>query len=249
MKPAFAAATAAAMTAFLAATADAGISNHLVKVEATNASGTGEFVIDLSAGIPAAPGVTAFAGGFGAQILDTNTSALVATITSLTGTYAEGDSNAINITFALIAGASDTTFTITSGLLDFATIDASNAAARTSASYASTDSGSGDGAFITAGLPGGFGYEAYLNGTPSTGTVFAQLLGDDSVAGLNSAGDDENFPETATGFSVSSASLTYSFTVGAGDQASGTTTYVIVPAPGVAGVLLAGGVLTGRRRR
>lgn len=239
------------LAASFAASAQAGIEGYLARVTVTTANGESGFLeIGLQSGIPAGGDVTFFTGG--GDIFDTETGALLATVEDLTGTYI-GDP-AINLAFAILAGSSDISVTITSGLLTFPSISGTYAEARATSSYAITDV-NGDGSFVTP-LGGGVGvdgYRAFLNGTPGSGTLFSGQLGALSApAGVTSDADSEDFPGgglfAPVGYSIVSASAGYAFEMSAFDRASGTSSFVIIPTPAT-GVLIGAGLFAAARRR
>lgn len=155
----------------------------------------------------------------------------------------------INVNFSVQAGNSDTVFTIHSGLLSFPQIDGAIGAA--SAGVTVTDV-NGDGATISP--DGSNMYFAHYNGSYPAGTLFAALLPDALSAGAfqtNSTSDE--FPGGG-GFAniadpVVSMSAAWTFTVSAFDIASGTSTFVIVPAPAGLAALGIAGMCVSRRRR
>jgi len=241
---------AAVVAASFAASAQAGIEGFLARIEVTTANGgSGVLEVGLENGIPAGDDVTFFQTS--GQILDSETGALLATVEDITGTYI-GDP-AINLAFAILAGSSDISVTITSGLLTFPTIGAADAEARATSSYAITDV-NGDGSFVTADMGGTDGYRSFLNGVPGVGTIFSGQLDDLSApAGVTSDADSEDFPGggmfAPVGFAIDSVAARYGFTASAFDRVSGTSSFVVIPTP-AAGILLAGGLLgTARRRR
>jgi len=153
-------------------------------------------------------------------------------IKSLTmGLFAEP---VVALDFVVIAGSAETTFTITSAVLNFLPINAEGTA---NAGMTVTDQ-NGDGATLT-GLYAGKAYEATYNG----GTLFADLVPPGDVP-----------PWQAMG-TVSSMQASFKFTLSAYDAASATSTYTTrkVPEPSSLVTLLAS--ITGlagfayRRRR
>ena len=145
--------------------------------------------------------------------------------------------------FAITAGAADTTVTITSATLNFSAL--SNPTAAASAGLTLTQTGGSPDAFLT-GLGGdtGSAFAAYYNVPP--GTVFGEyvsgLTTTTTISGSGSSGGFVMIPG-----SVSSMQTVYSFVLSAGDQASGTSNFLLVPEPATL-VLLACGLLFARRR-
>lgn len=154
----------------------------------------------------------------------------------------------VNIGFLVTAGAADTSVTVTSALIGFGPLN--NPTARASAQVGATDL-NGNGVSI-AGDFGGKSYTAQYNGLAPAGSVFANLVNDQAYGAFDSNALGEDSP-LGGGFNVipgavSSMSASFSLTVSAHDQASGTSVYVIVPEPASL-ALLFGGVLMAIRRR
>lgn len=159
----------------------------------------------------------------------------------------------VNLSFSVQAGNSTTAFSIGSALLSFPTIAA--AEARASVGFSVTDFTGGDGATLTGtgGHSGTAGYTAQYNGFAGTnsGTSFLEALPSIVAAPFLTAVDSETTP--ASGYtsigSASDMSTLVSFTLTAGDFASGTSTFEIIPEP-TTGLLLvvAAGALFARRR-
>jgi hypothetical protein len=160
----------------------------------------------------------------------------------------------------LVSSAGGGTFTVTSADLSFDSI--ANAIGRASAAVTVTDSG-GDGASISGNFPNNDTYRAYYNDVglvPATGTTFATLTPGTSAAAFSSAASSEGFPPVMGTFSpadesgsaispVSSMSAQWRFSISAGDSASGTSTYVIIPEPGSCLLCLCGLAVLGFIRR
>lgn len=159
----------------------------------------------------------------------------------------------VNLSFSVAAGSSTTTFMIGSALLSFPTIAA--AQARASVGFSVTDFSGGDGATLTGigGHSGTAGYTAQYNGFAGTnsGTSFAELIPSLVAAPFLTNTTSDTVPAsgyTAIG-SASDMSSLVAFTLSAGDFASGTSTFEIIPEP-TTGLLLvaAAGLLFARRR-
>jgi hypothetical protein len=155
----------------------------------------------------------------------------------------------VNLGFAVQAGVLNTTFTITSAHLSFGTI--ATAAGRAAAGLSISDL-TGDGVSLTQnGAPI---YTSQYNGFVPSGTVFADLLG----AGLSdptafgAANTSDEFPGgglySAIGVPVSDISSRFRFALTAGDIASGTSSFEVIPAPATLTLLSLGGILAIRRR-
>lgn len=159
----------------------------------------------------------------------------------------------VNLSFSVAAGNSTTVFMIGSALLSFPTISA--AEARASVGFSVTDFFGGDGATLTGigGHSGTAGYVAQYNGFAGTnsGTSFAEVLPSVVAAPFLTGTDSATVP--ASGYtpigSASDMSSLVAFTLTAGDFASGTSTFEIIPEPTTGFLLLvAAGTLFARRR-
>jgi MYXO-CTERM domain-containing protein len=153
----------------------------------------------------------------------------------------------IALGFAVIAGASDTVFTISSSTVSFPTIF--GAIGRTSAGVTLTES-NGNTATMTGLQPGGTLFSANYNG--GTGN-FANLLTGPYVesSAFGTESDTDEFPAGgafALVGDVSDISVNWGFELSAGDQASGTSVFVVVPTPATLALLAIGGIATRRRR-
>lgn len=144
------------------------------------------------------------------------------------------DDPVITLGFTLQAGSAPLTLTIGSPLLSFPTITATG---RATVAMTLTDS-DGDGAtLVGVGDPAGShgAYLAQYNGYVTGGTTFAELIQTMAAGPWSSdvasgeVGPGGAFVPIAN--PVSDMSVMISFTLSAHDQASGTSTYVIVPVP------------------
>jgi len=160
------------------------------------------------------------------------------------GMYYRADPQ-INLSFSVQAGAADTAFTITSGLLSFPTIQ--NADGQASSAFTVTDTNN-NGALLTGGNADGNGYNAWYNG----GSLFAgQIAGVAVPAGTSSRSDSANYPANGyapVGADVDDMQAQVKFTLSARDLASGTTQYEIVPEPSALVLLALGGLSLIRRK-
>lgn len=145
----------------------------------------------------------------------------------------------------------DTTISVSSALLSFATIN--NAEANISASVGVNDFNFDGSATLTP--IAGKGYTAFYNGAaPGSGTEFSSLF----AAAINapafgSTNLTQDFPGAGVfgpiAGGVSNASSSFAFMLSAGDLANGSSTYTIIPAPASLGLLGLGGLVASRRRR
>lgn len=154
----------------------------------------------------------------------------------------------ISIGYLVQAGSSLTTFTITSALLSFSTMN--NPDARASVSMGITDI-DGNGAELRGLHDGPAAYLAEYNGFVPGGSTFSALIGSIVVGSGGSGSAFQNDPPTGyrmiTG-GVSDMSVQYKFSLTANDTSSGTSNYRIIPEPASI-VLLGLGVLKMMRRR
>jgi hypothetical protein len=134
----------------------------------------------------------------------------------------------VQLSFAVMAGSNDTEFTIQSGMV---TIDPTytNPNAYASAAVTVTD-GNRNGATLTGLYAGGKCYQALYNDTSWT-----SLVDSVSAPARKSVTQEESRPvdgdwETIPG-TVSSMGSGFHFSVSAGDSASGTSTFEVVPVP------------------
>lgn len=239
--------TAAIAGAALATPALADISDIVLRIEATNEMGTAVFEGHLSDG-------TFYEGG--EYIWESRTPIMmlnqagqvIATLNNARVRCVEDP--VVQVNFSVSAGSLMTAFTINSPLLSFATI--TNAAGRASAGVTATDTDGNGATVASAGQP-----ELYLsqyNGFVPSGTLFADLIpGPVVAAAFDSAAASESSPGgglySPIANPVSNMSARYAFTLTANDEASGTSTYEIIPAPGALALLGLGGLAATRRRR
>lgn len=172
---------------------------------------------------------------------------LVARLDSLQVTYIADP--VVSVTFAMTAGAASTQFTMTSGLLSFASM---NALARASAGVTVTDN-NGNGASATGNLAGGALYRAHYNGAIPGGTQFAALLGTTttttSFGSATSSASSPGGPGYTPIGATTSMQSQFDFNVTPFDSASVTSVFVTVPGPGVAALGGLGLLAALRRRR
>ncbi|MFW6153584.1 MAG: PEP-CTERM sorting domain-containing protein [Planctomycetota bacterium] len=150
----------------------------------------------------------------------------------------------VSLGFNVQAGTSDTTFTITSAKLTFpALTDPTGEAA---VDMLLEDLGGATGASAQAVPPNdGMFIGTYNNGT----STFAELIqGLTFSSGGPLSTNSSVGPETISG-SVDSMRSQIAMTLSAGDSASGTFVYEIVPEPATLGLLALGGLAMLRRRR
>lgn len=150
----------------------------------------------------------------------------------------------IGLNFAVTSGASATTFTISSALLSFPTINPAEGQASAGMTVTDMD---GNGATATGSLAGGKSYGAYYNGFQTVS--FRNLVSSISVGPNGTATGSESYGFVPLG-SVSDMSSVWDFTLSAHDSAAGTSRYEVRPVPEPASlVALALGAASLLRRR
>jgi hypothetical protein len=243
-----------ALTVALASPAFAGITDVVLRVEASNSTaGDGVFEVEFADGTYD-PGTQTFNWSqfTPVPILNTQGTDVVAMLDNATLQLRDAyTSPQVNIGFAVTAGAADTSFTFTSGLVTFPTIADAYSEGRASAGFGVTDL-TGDGATLqSTGAPGTGMLQAYYNGDPDTGTLFSQLVYQAVAGPFGSGGGSQNDPPF--GFrdiagDVDDMTSELAFWLTAGDRGNGTTNWELIPEPGtLLGLLLVGLAL--RRRR
>jgi hypothetical protein len=162
----------------------------------------------------------------------------------------DGDPD-VTLNFNVAAGVMNTTFTINSALLGFATI--ASAQGRSSASVNATDL-TGDG--VTLAPIGGSTYSSFYNGFLNAGTTFVNLLplGAFSPIPGDTATASQNFPLVGMvpiGPPITDISSQFHFTLTPFDVAGGTSVFHVeaIPAPGALSLLGLAGLIVSRRRR
>lgn len=241
------AALAGAVGLGLASPALADISDIVLRIEATNEMGTAVYEGFLSDGVFYDGGEYIWESRTPIMMLN-QSGQVIATFSNARVRCVEDP--VVQLNFSVVAGSLDTTFTITSPLLSFAALDPATGRATAGVSVTDTD---GNGATMsTDGDPSL--YTSRYNGAVPGGTLFADLLdGPVTAPAFDSATDSESFPGgglfAPIAGPVSDMSARFRFELTANDEASGTSSYEIIPAPGAVALIGLGGLLAGRRRR
>lgn len=229
----------------LASAAFAGITGNPLTITATSSAGTASFSLAVLDGSWSNNNTTWTYNGPSGQIIsmmDATTHVEVAQLEMGSFAIQFVFDPQVNLNFGVVAGASDTTFNISSAVLSFPSI--ANATAEASAGVTASDR-NGNGVTWTGLQAGGLGYRADYNGANNYATGVSVVS---TVAPFGNATGSANFPITNIG-TASDMSANWNFTLSARDAAQGTSTYTIVPAP--AGALAFGvlGMVGAARRR
>lgn len=241
---------AISLCALIAGTANADLSNVVFSVSAVDASGrSGSFSITQEMGTWSGDTFT-WSSSSPVPIWDSTRQVQLGTLNPA----ADGspaiktqieyvNDPQINLNFAVQAGSSTTSFTITSALLSFPTI--TNASGTASAGYSVSDL-TGDGVSLN-GVSGAGAYLAQYNGFVPTGTTFLEAISSVTAPAFSSQTQNASFTDPAMSNPVNDMSVQVQFTLSPFDLASGTTTYVITPEPASLVLLLAGLAVLKRR--
>jgi hypothetical protein len=224
----------------------ADISWNVFTIEATNSQGTASWSGTYDQGAWIAPDVYRWDGG-NIQLTDGDGD-VIGVLES--GTFIAVEDPVVNLLFHVTAGAADTVFSITSGLLGFPAIVNGEGTASTGLTL--TDSGQDNGATLNGlgGPSGARSYQANYNGLPPAGTNFAEFVPGlaTAIPGGSTAGSDGTGGFLPIPGAVTSMGSRFAFSLSANDSASGTSTFNIrVPEPASVMLVLAG-VLAFRRR-
>ncbi len=240
----------------LATVAIANIDEPAIQVVATNGTGTATFTRPLSAfTYTAGLGYT-----FSAYSMDLKTTGNqhVAWLTALQVQLSDDPASyaGMSVGFSVTAGNTDTTFTITPGVLSFGPISAPLAAATMSWGFTCVDTAaSGDSHVLMRGVPTGDDiYKAWYNGTAPFGDsaialeAFSTPPGSGAVGNLGDTVPSDGY--TSLGVPVGEINTQTAFTLTHLDTADVNTTYWLdLPEPSALGLAALGIATLVRRRR
>ncbi len=226
--------------------AQADVSDPALIITASNGSGSGTFQV-TSDQLNFSDGVYSWSGSN--IVIESGSGDTIALVESITLAYRQDP--VITLFFDVMAGGTDTFFSITSGLLSFPTIQDPNAAASVGLTLTDSDV-SGSASLVGATSTGnGFAYVAQYNGLVPGGTTFVEAIDSLSVnvpAGSTSTSFNSGF--SIVPGDVSSMSAEIAFQLSANDAASGTSVYAMIPEPASLSLLVLGaGLVAARRRR
>ena len=207
-------------------------------IQATNASGTGSLIFDWNQAVWNGTTQTWTWSQPASLQIKSDANATLATLLNASVTVRLDQTYTNNVNVGLIAGTSDTTFSISSCLSSVALVPSSLATAKATASFTVTDQ-NGNGALLI-GTDGGAGgaFKAHVNGCPPVGTQFSNLVGIVACsAGGTATGSQADPPigYRAVGQDLNSMTDRLEFTLSAGDRAYATTGFTSpepAPCPG-----------------
>jgi MYXO-CTERM domain-containing protein len=244
----FKAALIAGTVAGLSAAANADVSRTIFSLTATNSIGTDSYSFELPADV-----TNPFIGGIFDWLISQPVTLNNGVVITAAEIHLEADP-IVSVNFSLNNTAGmDSNIVVNSPLLSFASIN--SAIGNASASVTLTDP-QGDGATLTP--IAGKGYTAFYNGgAPQTGTEFANLFTVPVTLPVTDpfgSTTTETFHFPGPGVfgpmgNVADASAAWGFVLSDGDNASGSSTFEIVPIPGSTALIALGGLALIRRRR
>ena len=246
----------ALLSAVLGGTAaQASISSTVFTIEATNESGTASYAVAYEDGIWD-PGLRTYTWSLSDSIpMEGDQGLYVATLNSASLVVSMSSTLQIGLNFGVLAGSSDTSFTIDTALVQFNSVPASVAEGSFLAGSTVYDDSGSDGVWLYEPSLDGTGvFQAcYNQGDGSPVMQFSDLLAVVGSFDGGMASGSQSYPGsgyTPFGAALSGMSIRADFVLTAADLAEGNTTYVLVPEPaGLALMLIGCAFLTGLRRR
>ncbi len=232
--------------------ANAGISDTVFSIQATNDSGTATYFADFNEGTWN-PDTQTFTWSLPSSIDLLDEETYVATLESASITVEMLPTPQIQMSFGVVSGTSDTGFLIDSAAVDFNTIPADLAAGYFLAGCTVYDSGADDGMWLyEPGLEGFGAFQSYYNLDSVPAPLFSHLLAVVGSSGGGMANGSQSYP--GSGYAPINADVDdmyihADFILTDYDSAETNTTYILVPEPTGLVLLTLGGVLVGWRRR
>jgi hypothetical protein len=221
------------------------ISDVIFRIEASNDSGTGvlEFTKDQ---LTYNPSTDTYTWNTGTQFIFDEFFNPIATLQNANLALQMNDLKKVAGAFAVQAGDTDTTFTLTLAQLTFDTLSPPLVMGTAGLAANVTDT-NGDGVTMASVAAATGVLRTGYNGMVPGGTPFVELLGELSVpAGSGSLLD--YVPYTAIPDAVDDMNSQISFTLTAGDLGGGTHYFQLIPEPASLGLLLGGLLMLVRRR-
>lgn len=221
--------------------ANADLSGEAFHITASNGNGSASYDAPLS-DLTYDQGSNTYSWSLTAPVDLTNDNGDVIATLNSANVYIAGDP-ATNWGFAVQAGSSDTTFSISSAVISFGAIQ--HPQGQAGAAFTITDVNH-DGATLSTGKTGK-AYNATYNGS----TTFADLVSGFSANSGNSKSSSENEPPSGfdnIGTPVTSIQSSAYFTLTANDLASGTNGFEVIPEPSTLALVALGALSMFRRR-
>ena len=212
--------------AFLINNVHAQLQGAPLTIQATNSAGTGSLTFDWSQANWNSSTQTWTWTQNAALPIKNDANATLATLLNASVTVRLDQTYANNLSIGLIAGASDTTFAISTCLSSVALVPSSIATAKANAGFTVTDQ-NGNGAMLI-GTDGGAGgaFKAFVNGCPPAGAQFSNLVGFVYCSAGGTATGSQADPQVgyrAIGQDLVSMCDRLNFTLTAGDRAYANT--------------------------
>lgn len=249
---------AAAIAAASALSVGAQVTDPLITISASSSLGSGSVSFnsgDVGAINQANGGIVFILFTTPLVIQDQNNNNIIGRVTQLTVVNNADNTDTLNvqdalssISFAVSAGAADTTFNLTASFINTGPV--ANAALRATSSIGVTDN-NGNGATLTGGGAGG----TYFNAAYNNGTTFADLVAGPIVAApISSNNGVQDFPAApgvfqSIGGTLNNIQAQFNFTLTAGDSSSASSGFFSIPSPASGSLLALAGIAAIRRRR
>jgi hypothetical protein len=245
---------AVAVSVFGGQPGQAGISETVFSMQASNASGSASFAANFAEG-SWDPVAQAYNWSLASPVDLLDGGALIATLESASLSVEFLPSPQLTLGFSVVAGATDTSCLVDSALVDFNPLPADLSAGRFQAGASVYDSGASDGMwFYEPGLAGTGVFQAFYNnlGSPEA-ERFSHLLALIGSFGGGMASGSQSYPNSGVlpiGVDIWDMTIHTDFILTSNDRAVTSSTFVLVPEPaGLAMLAFAGILLASRRQR